>query len=157
MAAGQRPAAEVDPQLVDPSVGLAVGDDRDRKLDSPRLTIEVQDHLLKAASLGNDMLDILDRDVAPSYPRVHLGDERLERSRALDASAHRVVQLRLAGERLDQRIGLPGHQTVEVRHRLELVQPPLLLESRERRRREQLGDERHPTSVPHRTSPPGSI
>jgi hypothetical protein len=97
------------------------------------------------------MLDILDRDVAPSYPRVHLGDERVERSRALDASADGVVHLGLGGEGLDQRIGLPGQQTVEVRHRHKLVQPPFVLESRKRRRREQLGEERHPTSVPHPT------
>jgi hypothetical protein len=95
------------------------------------------------------MLDILDRDVAPSYPRVHLGDERFERSRALDACAHGVVQLGLGGKRLDQRIRLPGHQTVEVGHRHKLVQPPFVLEPRKRRRGEQLGEERHPTSVPH--------
>src|SRR5205814_1324923 len=32
--------------------------------------------LRQRLSLGNDMLDVLDRDVAPSYPRVRLGDER---------------------------------------------------------------------------------
>jgi len=54
------------------AVALAVGNDRDRKIDSLRLTIEVQDHLLKAVSFGDDMRDVLDDDVAPSYPGVHL-------------------------------------------------------------------------------------
>ena len=98
MAAGQCPGAELDPQLVDVAVVLAVGGDRDRKLDSPRLTVEVQDYLLKAVSFGNDMRDILDRDVAASYPGVHLRDERLERARALDASSHGVVRFGLGGE-----------------------------------------------------------
>jgi hypothetical protein len=149
VAAGQRPAAPVDPQLVDPSVGLAVGDDRDRNVDVPCLTVEVQDHLLEAASLGDDMLDILDRDAAPAEPRVRFGDERLERPRTLDAPAHGVVQLRLAGEGFDQRIGLAGHQTGEVGNGHELVVAPLVLELCEHRRREQLGDPRHPRSVPY--------
>ena len=114
MASGQRPGAEVDAQLVDLAVVLAVADDRDRKFDSPRLTVEVQDHLPKAVSFGNDMRDILDRDVAASYPGVRLRDERLERARALDASSHELVQFGLGGERPDQRVRLPDHQAVEV-------------------------------------------
>jgi hypothetical protein len=85
----------------------------------------------------------------PSQPRARLGDERPERSLAFDAPDYRVVQLGLAGERLDQRIGLPGQQTVEVRHRHELVEPLPFFDFRERRRREQLGYERHSASVPH--------
>jgi hypothetical protein len=81
---------------------------------------------------GNDVRDILDRDVAPSYPGVHLCDERPERARALDASPHGIVQLRLGGERLDQRVGLAGHQAVKVRHCLKLIPSPLVVKLRER-------------------------
>jgi hypothetical protein len=100
--------------------------------------------------LGDHVLDILDRHVAPDEPRVHFGDERLKGSGALDASAHGVVQLGFGGERLDQRTGLPGHQPREVGQSYKLLMPPLLLESREHRRREQLGDPRHPTRLSHR-------
>lgn len=62
------------------------------------------------------MLDVLDRDVALQEPRARLGDKRPKRLRALDASAYGVVKLGLAGERLDQRIGLPRKSTVEVGH-----------------------------------------
>ena len=93
VAAGQRPAAEVHPQFLDASVGLAVGDDRDRKVDSLGLTVEVENHLPKAASLGDDVLDVLDRDVAPREPRFRFGGVRLERPRALDPPAYGVVQL----------------------------------------------------------------
>ena len=40
MAASEPPVAEIDPQLAEPPVGTAVGDDRDRKIDPPRLTVE---------------------------------------------------------------------------------------------------------------------
>jgi hypothetical protein len=36
-----------------------------------------------------------------------------------------VMQLALAGERLDQRVELPGHQAVEVGNGYKLVPPPL--------------------------------
>src|SRR5215203_4462825 len=49
-----------------------------------------------------------------------------------------------------QSIELPGHQTVEVGHRFKPLPLPLLLLSLKHRRREQLGDPRHPTRVPHR-------
>jgi hypothetical protein len=42
------------------------------------------------------------------------------------------VKLGLAGKRLDQRIGLPGHRTVEVRHRHKLVEPLPFLDLRTR-------------------------
>ena len=47
----ERPAAGVDPQLVDPLVGLVIGDDRDPEVDSPGLTLEVENHLLEASWL----------------------------------------------------------------------------------------------------------
>jgi hypothetical protein len=53
---------------------------------------------------------------------------------ALDASAHRVVKLGLAGERVDQRSGLPRDQPCEVGHTGELVPTPGVLEVRARRR-----------------------
>ena len=87
------------PQFVDPSVGLLVGDDRDRKIDSSALSVEVENHLLKAASLGDDVLHVLDRMVALAEPRVRFGDECLERPPALDTSAYGVVQLGLAGDK----------------------------------------------------------
>src|SRR5262245_17094483 len=104
MAAGERPTAVVHPQFVDPSVGLAVGDERDRKIDSSDLTVEVENRLPKAASLAGDVLDVLDQDVVLAEPRVRFDDERLERPLAPDASAYGVVQLGLAGKRIDQRI-----------------------------------------------------
>ena len=72
-----------------------------------------------------------------------LGDERPERLHALDASADRVVELGLAGERLDQRIGLPRDQAVEEGHGDELLAPALVQHLLEHRRGEQLRDPRH--------------
>jgi hypothetical protein len=91
VAAGKRPAAEVHPQLVDPSVRLLVGDDRDRKIDPPPFSVQVQNHLLEAVPLADEALDVLGRGVALREPTVHFGDIRLERTRALDASAYGVV------------------------------------------------------------------
>jgi hypothetical protein len=147
--AGQRPAAVVDPQFVDPSVRFAVGHDRERKIDSAGFTVEVKNHLLKAASLEDDVLKVLDRGVALREPLPRVGKERLERLRALDASAYRVVHLGLARERLEQRIGLPRKQAVEVGHGDKLLAPPLIEQSLQNRRTEQLGHPRHATSVPY--------
>jgi hypothetical protein len=131
-----------------------VGDDRDGKVDSPGLSIDVENHLLKAAWLGDDVLDILDRRAALREPCVRIDHEGLERSKPLDASAQGIVQLGLAGERLDQSIVLAGHQTVEVGDRFELLPLPLLLQPLHDRRGEQLGDPRHSISVPQPTTPP---
>src|SRR5215218_8483371 len=57
----------------------------------------------------------------------------------LDASAHRVVQLGLADERVDQRTGLPGQQPLVVGHGFKLVPPVLLQHSLQRRRGESSG------------------
>lgn len=63
VAGGEWPVAEIeDPQLVDPA-GLAVGHDHNREVDWPCLTVEVEDYLLEALSLGDDVLDVLDRDI----------------------------------------------------------------------------------------------
>jgi hypothetical protein len=62
-----------------------------------------------------------------------------------------MVHLRLAGERLNQCIELPGQQTVEIGHGLELVLRVPLVHARQRRSGEQLGEPRHPASVPHGT------
>ena len=85
------------------------------EVDSSDLTVEVENHLVEALSLGDDVLDVLDRDVVPTEPRARFGHERLERPYALDTPAHGVVQLGHAGEGLHQRIGLPRQQAVEVR------------------------------------------
>ena len=143
VAAVQRPAAEVDPQLVHQSVGHAVGDDRDRQIDSPGLAVEMENHLLEAARLGDDVLDVLDRDVALREPRVRFADERLERPRALDPSSYRVVQLGLAGERLDQRVGLPGHKAGEVGDGVSLFALLLFLQPCQHGGGEQLGNPGH--------------
>jgi hypothetical protein len=154
VAAGQRPAARVDPELVEPTVELAVGDDRDRKIDSPVLAVEVQKHLPKAVPPGDDALDVVYRNVALLQPRALFSDEGLEGARALDPPAHGVVQLGLAGERVGQGTELPGPQAVVVGHGFKLVPLLLIQHSRQRRRREQLGDPRHPVSVPHPTACP---
>jgi hypothetical protein len=83
VAAGQRPAAVVDSRLVDPSVRFAVGDDHERKIHWAGLTVEVQNHLFKAASLEDDVLNVLDRGVALREPLPRVGEEHLERLRAL--------------------------------------------------------------------------
>jgi hypothetical protein len=141
---GQLPAAVVDPQLGEPPVGRMVADDRERKLDAPvRVVVEVQEHLLEAAGLEDDVVDVVDGDVARLEPRAELRDERPERRLALDATADRVVDDGLAGERLDERIGLPREQPVEVRHRDELVAPAGVEDVLERRRGEQLGHPGH--------------
>jgi hypothetical protein len=61
VAAHQGPHAVVDPQLQQSSVGRAVGEDRDRHLDWPRLTVEVEDELLEAAVLGDHVLHRVER------------------------------------------------------------------------------------------------
>jgi hypothetical protein len=67
----------------------------------------MEDHFLKPVSLGDQVLDVLDRDVALPEPRTHFCHESLERPPALDASAHGVIQLGLPGERFDKCIKLP--------------------------------------------------
>jgi hypothetical protein len=121
---GQREGAVVHAYLVDPSVALSVGDDRHGEIDRPGFTVEVDDHLPNAAALGVDsVVDVLNRRVACREPRVGFGHVLSERPRALDASADRMVKLGLAGERLNQGVGLTGHQTGEERHGDELVTP----------------------------------
>jgi hypothetical protein len=142
VATGERPAAEVDTQLLEASVGVVVRDERVREVDAAALTLEVENHLLEAALFGDDPLDVLDRHLVPSEPLVRLGDERPEGSNALDASPHRVMELGLADERLDQWVKLPRHQTVEVRDRHDLA-PAHLLPARDHRRGEQLRGPRH--------------
>ena len=68
MVACDRPAAEIDPKLVDPQVGPAVGHDRDGKIDSPVLTVEMENDLLEAVSLGDAVPYVLDREVVLAEP-----------------------------------------------------------------------------------------
>jgi hypothetical protein len=132
VVAGERPVAEVDPQLFDPPVGPEVGHDRDRKIDSSALPVEMENDLLEAVSLSDDVPHVLDQEVVLPEPRAHLGGECLEGPCALDAPADGVVQLGHDGERLDQRIGLRSHQAVEEGDAHELAMA-LLLQPRERR------------------------
>ena len=62
-AARERLTGEVDPHLVDASVGLALGDDGDGQVDGAAVGVEVEDHLLEAAPLEDDVLDVVDRGV----------------------------------------------------------------------------------------------
>lgn len=114
MAALARPVAEVDPHLFDPAVGAEVGHDCDRKTDSPVRTVEVEYHLLEAVSLGNDVFHPLDRGIVLAQPGARFRGKRLEGPCATHAPAYGVVELWRDGERVDQRVEFPGHQTVEV-------------------------------------------
>lgn len=55
VSTSERPAAEVDPQLVDLPVGPEVGDDRDGKIDLPALSVEMENYILKAVPLDDDV------------------------------------------------------------------------------------------------------
>ena len=138
MVAGERPGAEVDPQLLETPAGAVVGDERVRKVDSSALAVEVEYHLLEAALLRDDALDVFERGVTSREPFVRLAHEVPERPHPFDAPAQRMVQLRLAGEGLDQGIDLPDQQPVEVGHVHDLSLL-LLFQLLERRRGEQLG------------------
>ena len=133
MAARERPDAVVDPELCESPVGLAVGDDRDRNVHSPRLTLEVENHFLESPRLHEHMVDRVERHVVVREPRAQLADVRLERPHADHPSAPGVVQDRLAGERPDQSLMLTGHQAVVVGHLVEPLQLPLLPQSLQHR------------------------
>ncbi len=104
MTARHRPAAVVHPQLLDPPIGPAVGDYRDRKTNAPGVTVEMHHVLLKPASLGHNMIDVLNRTDPLAEPDLHLVEVRLECPGATDPPTNRVVQLRLPGEGPKQRI-----------------------------------------------------
>ena len=139
----ERLVGEVDPHLVDAPVDRPVGDDGDGQADRAVVRLEVDDHLLEAAPLENGVLDVLDRGVVVSEPGAGLGDERPECGLALDPPADWIVHLGLDAERRDQRVGIPGQQTVEVGHRDECVPPTPVQDLLQCRRREQLGGPRH--------------
>jgi hypothetical protein len=117
MAAGQRPRAEVDAQLDDARVVVAVGRNGHRQLDPALVAVDGQHRLFDSAPGRDDAVDIVDSGVARGQPSVGLGHEPLGGAAALDAATHRVMELRLARERPDERVGLTGHQPSEVRHR----------------------------------------
>jgi hypothetical protein len=95
----------------------------------------MENDLLEAVSLSDDVSHVLDRKVVMSEPRARFGGERFEGSCPLHAPAYGVVQLGHDGERLDQRIGLPRHQAIEEGDPHELA-VALLVEARERSRGE---------------------
>jgi hypothetical protein len=117
---------KVHAQLDDAGVLVAVGGKGQGKLDAPIVAVDVEDDLLDAAARRDDEIDVLDRDVALRDPGVGVGHEPAERVGAPDATAYRVVQLGFAGERRDERVGLPGDQAVEIRHRRKVLVPALV-------------------------------
>jgi hypothetical protein len=89
-----------------------------------------------------DAPDIPDDGVALGEPGVGLDHEALERAASLHSPADRMMELRLAGERPDERFRLAGHHPLEVRHGGQ-VTAGLVADVLERGRREQLWDPRH--------------
>ena len=93
VAAGQRPAAEVQPQLDDPLVLLVVGDDRKGKPDASAVAVEVHDDLFDPARIRDEEVTCSTVPVAFRQPGRRVGDEAPERGLALDPPAHRVMYL----------------------------------------------------------------
>ena len=151
VAAGQRPGGEVQPQLDDALVLVVVGRERHRKADAPAVGVDVDDDLLEPARMRDQEVDVLDVDVALRHPGPGVGGIAPERGLAPDPPAHRMVHLGHAGERLDERVDLTGHQPVEERHRAHALALVLLEDLLERGSGEQLGRPGHATSIPRRT------
>jgi hypothetical protein len=63
VAAGQRTGAEVDAQLDDAGVLVAIGRERQGKRDAPIAAVEGKDNLFYPAPRRNDEIDVLNRDV----------------------------------------------------------------------------------------------
>jgi hypothetical protein len=124
--AGQRPRAEVDAQLDDAGVLVAVGGEGQGQRDASILAVEMQDDLFDPAPRRDDEVDVLDGDVAVGQPGLGVGGEALERRDALHVPAYRVMQLRLPGERPGERVDLPRDQAVEERHRRETLAATLV-------------------------------
>ena len=115
MAAGQGPGAEVDAQLDDVGMLVAVCGDRHRPLDASMVGVDGHERLLDSAPWSDDAPDIPDDGVALGEPGIGLDHEALERAASLHAAADRMMELRLAGERPDERVRLAGHHSLEVR------------------------------------------
>src|SRR4051812_38069067 len=118
-----RPVTEVQAQLDDALVRIVVGGERQRKADASAVDVEVKDDLFYPARLDEEEVDVLDLDVASRQPGGRIGDEAPNRCLALDPPADRVMHLRHARERLDERVDLSGHQAVEEGHRSEPLAP----------------------------------
>src|SRR3954470_15321653 len=139
MPTRERPAAEVHALLEDPPPPVPVAGDRHEEVD----IAHVQDALLHPAVADDGELEVLGRGAALLQPAPRLLHEARERGRALDPAAHRVMQLRLGGERFDQRARLAGQHAHEERHQLHPPAARVLPDARERRRGEQLGQPGH--------------
>lgn len=109
--------------------------------------VDVHDHFLEAPRFEDDVAAVLERDLALGDPHVHVRDVRLERLPALDPAEDGMVQQGLTGERLQQGVEITGQQSVEERHRHQLGAAPLLQQSLQRPRAEQLRRPRHALSV----------
>jgi hypothetical protein len=81
MAARQSQNAVVDPQLHESPVGPAIGNDRDRNVGPPGITVEVEDHLLEPAWPSEVVADRVERHAERPEPRAQLGDVRFECAR----------------------------------------------------------------------------
>jgi hypothetical protein len=148
VAAGVGPAAEVDPELFDPLLGVVLDDQSVWELDPPRVGVESDEHLFEAPRLGDDDVGFAGRGVMRGEPPAHVGDEIFERPDSDDFTPDRVAEPRLAGKRLDQGIKLAAENAVEVGHDQAFLSPPRR-QSLDRRRREELGGPRHLPTVSH--------
>ena len=118
----------------------------------PRVAVDVEHDLLDPARARAGDVDVLDLDVALRQPRDGLGDVAPERRLALDASAHRVMDLGHAGERADERVDLSAQQALVERHRSQTLAPAPVEDALQHRRREELWRERHARSIPWTSS-----
>ena len=75
-----------------------------------------QQRLLDPAPRRHNPLDVLDYGIALDQPGVGLGHEALERAASPHAAPDRMMELRLTGERPDERFGLARCHALEVRH-----------------------------------------
>jgi hypothetical protein len=98
-------------------VVVAVGHDANRQLDATAVAVERHHRLFDPAPWRDDSLHMAGHRVALGQPCVGVGHEPLEGAASPDAAADRVMELWLAGERSEQRVGLARRYPGEVRHR----------------------------------------
>jgi hypothetical protein len=151
--AGQRHRAVVDPQLLEPAILTMVGDHRVRQRRPPAVGVEADHHLLEAAALADDALDVLDLGVARGQPLVRFGDEAFELRDPFDPPPLGMEDHRLGHEGPDQRLELAREDPRVVGHR-EPLAPLSLLQPDGDRLGEKLGRPGHGANVPHRAGLP---
>ena len=72
---GQRPPAEVDPQLGHAALWVEVGGERHRQFDRAAVAGDVQHELLNAPRRRENGIDVLHADAALGHPAGRVGDE----------------------------------------------------------------------------------